>query len=150
MVRYGPEVLARIAALSEADPARETCGFVVRRGPDGPLAVVAVPNAADRFHAADPVAHPRTARDGFVMDPRAQLRALAEVDASGGEVVAVWHSHVEAGAHLSARDRADAVVDGVPQVPRAEYLVVGLRGGRAVELRRYRLAGAGFVEDAVA
>ncbi len=149
-VAYGAGVLAELAALCEADPGRETCGFVVRRAAGAPLEVVAIPNAADRYHAADPAAFPRTSRDAYLLDPKAQLRLLRELDASGGGVVAVWHSHVEVGAYFSAKDRADAVVDGVQQVPGAEYLVLGVKGGKVPEARRYRWEGGAFVESAVA
>ncbi len=146
-VAYPPEIVARLAALCEADPARETCGFVVRRG--GALHVVAVPNVADRYHAADPARFPRTSRDSYLMDPKEQLRVHRELDAWGGEIVAVWHSHVEVGAYFSEKDRADAVVDGVQQVPGAEYVVLGVRGGRVTEVRRFRLEGGAFVESAL-
>mgnify|MGYP005823829215 CR=1 FL=1 len=143
-IEYGPGLLARIAALCEADPEREVCGFVVRRR--GLLEVEPIPNAADRYHAHDPVGFPRTSRDGYLMDPRAHLRLLQALDAEGGEVVAVWHSHVEVGAYFSARDRADALAGGLPVVPGAEYLVFGVRGGKVTEARRFRLAGGDFVE----
>jgi proteasome lid subunit RPN8/RPN11 len=84
------------------------------------------------------------------MEPRAQLRVLESLDADGGEVVAVWHSHVEVGAYFSAKDRADAVVDGVQQLPGAEYLVFGLRGGRVAEARLYRYEGGDFLEAKLA
>jgi proteasome lid subunit RPN8/RPN11 len=142
---YGPEIVARLVALCEADPAREACGFVVRR--QGALHVVPVANVADRYHAADPAAFPRTSRDSYLMDPREQLRVHRELEAWGGEIVAVWHSHVEVGAYFSEKDRADAVVDGVQTVPGAEYLVLGVRGGRVTEVRRYRLDGGAFVES---
>ena len=143
-VAYGRELLARIAALCEADPEREVCGFVVLRG--GALEVVPVPNAADRHHAADPARFPRTSRESYLMDPRALLRVHRELEADGGRIAAVWHSHVEAGAHLSAKDRADALPDGEEQVPGAEYLVLGVRSGRVTEVRRYRLSRGTFVE----
>lgn len=142
---YGPALLARIAALCEADPAREACGFVVLRGEA--LDVVPIANVADRYHAADPARFPRTSRESYLMDPRAQLRVHEEVEAGRARIVAVWHSHVEVGAYFSAKDRADAVVDGVQQIPGAEYLVLGLRGGKVTEVRRYRLAGEDFVES---
>ncbi len=144
-VAYGPEIVARLVALCEADPAREVCGFVVRRG--GALHVVPVANVADRYHAADPAAFPRTSRDSYLMDPREQLRVHRELDAWGGEIVSVWHSHVEVGAYFSEKDRADAVVNGVQAVPGAEYLVLGVRGGRVTEVRRFRLDGGAFVES---
>jgi proteasome lid subunit RPN8/RPN11 len=143
-VEYGRTVLRQIAARCEAEPAREACGFVLRRG--GALEVVELANVADAYHAREPVQFPRTSRESYLMDPRALLRLHGELAAAGGEIVAVWHSHVEGGAHFSAKDRSDAVVDGIEQVPGAEYLVVSLRGGRADELRRYRRDALDFVE----
>jgi proteasome lid subunit RPN8/RPN11 len=147
-VVYGPRLLARIEALCETDPEREVCGFVVRRA--GALVVEPIPNVADRYHAKDPVRFPRTSRESYLMDPKAQLRVLQDLEREGGEVVAVWHSHVDVGAYFSAKDRADAVVDGTPLVPGAEYLVLGVRGGRVTERKRYRYEGGDFVESDVA
>ena len=65
----------------------------------------------------------------------------------GGAIVVVWHSHVEMGAYFSAKDRADAIVDGVQQVPGAEYLVLGVRSGWVTEARRTRWDERGFVES---
>jgi [CysO sulfur-carrier protein]-S-L-cysteine hydrolase len=144
---YPPEIVARLAALCEADPAREVCGFLVRR--DGALHVVQVPNVADRYHELDPARFPRTSRDAYLMDPKAQLRVHRELDAWGGEIVAVWHSHVEVGAYFSEKDRADAVVEGVQTVPGAEYLVLGVRGGRVTEVKRFRYADGGFLESSL-
>ena len=146
-VAYGPELLARLAALCEAEPEREVCGFVVRRG--GALEAVEIRNVADAYHAHDPVHFPRTSRESYLMDPRAQLRLHEALDREGGVIVAVWHSHVEVGAYFSAKDRADAVVDGVQLVPGAEYLVLGVRGGRVDEVRRYVWRGGEFAEEAV-
>jgi proteasome lid subunit RPN8/RPN11 len=141
---YDPELVARLAALCEADPGREVCGFVVRR--DGALHVVPVANAADRYHALDPARFPRTSRDSYLMDPKEQLRIHRELETWGGELVAVWHSHVEVGAYFSAKDHADAVVEGQPAVPGAEYLVLGVRGGRVTEVKRFRWDGHAYVE----
>jgi proteasome lid subunit RPN8/RPN11 len=144
---YGKPLLARMAALCEADPEREVCGFVVRR--DGALEVEPIPNVADRYHAKDPARFPRTSRESYLMDPRSQLHVLESLDRDGAEIVAVWHSHVEVGAYFSAKDRADAIVDGVQQVPGAEYLVFGVRAGRVTEVKRYRYDGTDFAESAV-
>jgi proteasome lid subunit RPN8/RPN11 len=141
---YDPELVARLAALCEADPGREVCGFLVRR--DGALHVVPVANAADRYHALDPARFPRTSRDSYLMDPKEQLRIHRELEAWGGALVAVWHSHVEVGAYFSAKDHADAVVEGQPAVPGAEYLVLGVRGGRVTEVKRFRWDGHAYVE----
>jgi proteasome lid subunit RPN8/RPN11 len=142
--RYDTEVLARIRELCEADPEREVCGFVVLTG--GVLQVIPVPNVADRYHERDPARFPRTSRTSYLMEPRAQLRVHESLLDGQGEIVAVWHSHVEVGAYFSDKDRADALVDGEPLLPGAEYLVFGVKGGKVEETRRYVLDGGGFVE----
>ncbi len=142
---YRPDLLAHIAALCEADPEREVCGFVLRR--EGVLEVVPIANVADHYHARDPERFPRTSRTGYLMDPRAQLHLLEDLSAQGGEVVTIWHSHVEVGAYFSAKDRADAMVDGVQLVPGAEYLVLGVRSGRVTEAKRYRFSDGEFLES---
>jgi hypothetical protein len=53
------------------------------------------------------------------------------------------------GAYFSEKDRADAVVDGVQAVPGAEYLVLGVRGGRVTEVKRFRWADGDFVESSL-
>jgi proteasome lid subunit RPN8/RPN11 len=141
---YDAESIARMVALCEADPHREVCGLVVRCG--GALQVEHVANAADRYHEADPARFPRTSRDSYLMDPRDLRRIYREIDERGGEVAAVWHSHVEVGAYFSAKDRADAVLDGVPAVPGAEYLVLGVRAGRVTEVKRFWWDGTDYVE----
>jgi proteasome lid subunit RPN8/RPN11 len=141
---YPPEIIRQLIARCEADPEREVCGFLVRAG--GALVVREVENVADRYHAADPLHFPRTSRDSYLMDPKAQLRVHRELVETGGEIVAVWHSHVEVGAYFSAKDRADAVLDGVQQVPGAEYLVLGVAGGRVTEAKLFRWADGAFVE----
>ncbi len=143
---HGADVIAAIVALCEARPAEESCGLVIER--DGARRVLEIPNAADRFHAANPFLHPRTARDGYVMDPGALVRVFRQVDQDGGRVVAVWHSHVDGSASFSAQDRADAFVEGAPVLPGVEYVVVGMRAGRATEVRAWRFDGADWVDTA--
>ncbi len=145
---YPPEVLERIARLAEADPEREVCGFVVTRS-GAALEAVPIPNVADRYHQRDPRRFPRTARDSYLMDPLTQLRVLEEIAAQGGEVVAVYHSHIEAGAYFSAKDQEDAVVEGLQQVPGAEYLVFSVRGGAVGERKRFVWDGRDFIDVAL-
>ncbi|HET7754878.1 MAG TPA: M67 family metallopeptidase [Anaeromyxobacteraceae bacterium] len=144
---YPQEILRELVARCEADPLREVCGFVVRTG--GALEVREVANVADRYHALDPLHFPRTSRDSYLMDAKAQLRVHRELAESGGEIVAVWHSHVEVGAYFSAKDRKDAVVDGIQQVPGAEYLVLGVAAGRVTEAKLYRWMDGDFLEEPV-
>ncbi len=131
---YPRSVLDELARRAEATADREVCGFVVRRG--GRLEVVAVPNVAEAARAPS----------AFVMDPIAALRSLRRLGDAEDAVVAVYHSHVDCPALLSAADRDAAVAGGAPLWPGVEQLVLGVRAGRAVEIRRYRFEGDGYVE----
>ena len=130
---YPPAVWHALARHAESDPAREVCGFLVRRG-SGDLEVVPIPNAAEAGEA----------RRAFAMEPAAQLRVLRRLSLEGGEVVAVYHSHLDAPAVPSEEDLAAVLCDGDPVWPGVEHVVVAVRGGRAGDIRRYRLAGAAF------
>ncbi len=142
---YPALVLKRIAALAESDPDREVCGFVVER-PGGAFDVVPVPNAADRYHEQDRSRFPRGARDSYLMDPLTQLRVLREAASGASGLVAIYHSHVDASANFSQRDREDAVVGGVQQIPGVEYLVVSVVRGAERERRRVVWDGRDFVD----
>lgn len=148
MTTYSTELLAHLTALCEAEPDREVCGFVMRRA--GAVRVVPVTNVADRYHALDPVRFPRTSREAYLMDAKEQLRLHRDLEENGGEIVAIWHSHVEVGAYFSEKDRTDAIIEGQQAVPGAEYLVLGVRAGRVTEIKRFRWDGADFVEARVA
>lgn len=131
-VALSSALVRRLRALAEEEPGRERCGLVTRSG--ARLTAVAVANVA-----ADP-------RSAFELDPAALLGLHRELAATGGGIVAAWHSHVEGGAALSARDRAEAVADGRPLLPGADQLVLGMRAGRVTEVRRYRFEGGAYRE----
>jgi [CysO sulfur-carrier protein]-S-L-cysteine hydrolase len=119
-----------VARLAEAHPRREVCGFVVRRGSGG-VEAIEIPNAAG----------PERAAGAFAMDAGEQLRTLTRLAREGGEVLAIFHSHLEAPAEPSARDVADAFCGGEPLWPGVEQIVVSVRSGQVAEVRRYRAAG---------
>jgi proteasome lid subunit RPN8/RPN11 len=86
------------------------------------------------------------------MDPLEELRILREADGRGWDVVGIYHSHPDHPASFSAMDRERALDQaGRPLWPDAAYLVVGVRGGRAVEARTFQWdpARGEFVERAV-
>ena len=133
-VVYPRALVDEIARAAEADPLREVCGFIVRR--PGGLSLQPVANGAD----------PALARTRFAMDALEVLRILRGLEREGGEVVAIFHSHVDGDARLSRADRDHAMDGDVPLWAGVEHIVVGLRRGRASEVRRYRLAGRDFHE----
>jgi len=80
----------------------------------------------------------RSQRDGYVMDPKALLAALAQVEASGGRLSGIVHSHPEVGAYFSREDREMALGGGdEPLWPGVQYLVISVRQGKADEARLY-------------
>jgi proteasome lid subunit RPN8/RPN11 len=139
---YPADVLARIAALAEAEPTREVCGFVVRPRPGAALEVVAVRNALGS--ADGPPGLPVDPGRAFLADPVVQLRLFRRLREEGGEVAACYHSHPAAPAALSPADLEQALVDGTPVVPGAELIVVSLDAGRAREMSRFLWNGNRF------
>jgi proteasome lid subunit RPN8/RPN11 len=123
--------LARLVALAEGSPAGEVCGLLVR-APDGQVEAWPIDNAS-----GSPVT-------GFELEPRELLEALRRLDAGGGQMVAVYHSHLAGGAGLSARDLAGALVDGAPLLGGVAQVVVAMEGGQATTVRVHRWSGLAY------
>lgn len=137
----GPELARSLADTAEADPDREACGFVVEGGA-GAAEVVPVRNVVGS--AGGPPGDPRHA---YRIDPAGHLALSRKLRASGRAVLAVYHSHVDGPARLSRIDREEALLDGRPVVPGAAWLVIGMRAGKASEIRMFQWIGDRF-EDA--
>lgn len=126
--------LSTVAALAEASPEAEICGFVLTGRNGAALEIVPVRNAA---------AEPDRA---FAMAPADVLRVLRAAEAEGREVAAVYHSHLTGSARLSAADVSRLTVDGRPVIAGAELWIAGVEQGRAVEVRAYGWTGSGWAE----
>ena len=126
-----PSIAPRLAALAEADPEREVCGFVVA-GSGGGQAVFPVRNVAE------------ATGEGYEIDPAPHLALARRLRAEGGRIVAVYHSHVDGPARLSATDLEHALDDGLPLLPGVDQVVIGIESGKAVEVRAFHFSGAGF------
>jgi proteasome lid subunit RPN8/RPN11 len=122
--------LERLVALAEGSPAEEVCGLLVREASE--VRAWPMRNVA------------RAPANAFELDPRDLLSALRRLDGEGGELVAVYHSHLRGGADLSPRDLAGALAGGSPVLPGVAQLVVALERGRAVRVRLHRWSGAGY------
>jgi [CysO sulfur-carrier protein]-S-L-cysteine hydrolase len=116
----------------------ECCGLLF--GSDGHTVgrIVPMENLQDRLHALDPIAHPRTGRDGFEMNALAMLREIEAAAAKGERLLGIYHSHVDCDAYFSSRDKDAAAPppDRVPHDPDLWHLVVacwadGVRQARA-------------------
>ena len=139
---YSASLLRQLVAEGEARYPDEACGLVFE-GLTGKR-VLAMANALDRYHARDPDHFPRTARTGYLMDPREQLAALEAAEQAGDRLCAIFHSHADVGAYFSEEDRTMALIDeGEPLHPGVEYLVLSVRAGRCDAIKGFRLEGQG-------
>jgi proteasome lid subunit RPN8/RPN11 len=119
--------LRAIARHARATYPQECCGLVLADG-DGGLRFVAIDNVAGTAQGAQ--TSTRSRRDGYVMDPKQLLSALAEVEDSGGRLHAIVHSHPDVGAYFSTEDKQMALGGGdEPLWPGVQYLVVSVRDG---------------------
>jgi proteasome lid subunit RPN8/RPN11 len=124
-------IAARVAALAEADPGNEVCGFVVADARGG-LSVVPVRNVAGEGGEA------------YVVDPGAHLALSRRLRREGGRVAAVYHSHVKGPARLSAADLEGALVGGAPAMPGVDQNVAGLKSGKVAEIRAFTWIDGGY------
>lgn len=134
----GPDhaLRAALAARAEEGAGREVCGFVVEDR-EGRLSVFPVANVADR------------PAEAFRIDPAAHLALARRLRREGGRIAAVYHSHVDGPARLSEADLCGALEDGRPLLPGVDQVVVGMRRGKASEIKVFAWDGARFREAAV-
>ena len=106
------------------DFAVQTRGRSLREGLDAwpPSA-----SALNRMHAEDPQRYPRTAAEGYFMDPAEMMRLERSLAAQGRAVKVIVHSHVDVGAYFSQEDKTRALWAGEPLLPGIVYLVCGVQ-----------------------
>ena len=106
----------------------EACGLL--SGPSSEPEALAefhpIANQLNRMHELDPVRYPRTARDGYYLDPMTLLKTERSLKERGWEVRVIFHSHPDVGAYFSEEDKQRALWDGRPVYPGVIYLVCGI------------------------
>lgn len=121
------------ALVTEANAAylrdEEACGYLTGPADDELLVdeAVPMPNLANRYHAMDPEAYPRTGRDFFILDPLKFKRAVEAGEASGRPVKVLWHSHPDVGAYFSETDAKMATMAGDSPTYDLFYWVTSVR-----------------------
>src|ERR1700749_4995871 len=99
----------------------EGCGMI--GGPDGVRTqVVRVANSA-----ASPLR--------YEMDPQGQFDALKEIEADGGELLAIYHSHTRSAAYPSQTD-----VNQAQNWPEQVYVIVSLADPASPDVKAFELA----------
>ncbi len=132
-LRIPREALARLEAEATAAYARdeEACGYLTCPADDAQLAdaPVILANLANRYHALDPEAYPRTGRTYFLIDPLKFAKAVTSGASDGRPVRVLWHSHLDCGAYFSETDAAAATMGGDGPSYDLYYLVTSVRAG---------------------
>src|SRR6266849_5667316 len=110
----------------------ECCGFVIGDATSEEVRPIA--NIQNQKYAEDPMSFSRDARTAFLMDPKAHLTVMKEIDQRRLELKVVYHSHPDHDAYFSATDRAQACSfdPAEPDYPDTIYLVISVRGGKFV------------------
>jgi len=119
----------------------ECCGMILDS------AVRPCRNVQNELHRRNPIAFPRTASEAYCFDAEDQLWLLESADSST-PVRAIYHSHPDSGAGFSETDRALALHDGRPILPRLLHLIVDCRPDHVVGARLYAFVDGDFREVA--
>jgi [CysO sulfur-carrier protein]-S-L-cysteine hydrolase len=119
MLQLDDDHYQALVTHARAEYPNEACALLAGRG--GAVArVYALPNAE-----ASPTF--------YIVEPKAQLRAMTEMDDLGLELVGIFHSHVATEAYPS---RTDVELAAYPD---AAYLILSLADQDAPVLRAYRI-----------
>jgi proteasome lid subunit RPN8/RPN11 len=110
-----------MVAHAREDVPNECCGMI--GGRDGEAEkVVRVKNAA-----ASPLR--------YEMDPQGQFDALKEIEADGGELLGIYHSHTKSAAYPSQTD-----VNQAQNWPEQVYVIVSLADPESPDVKAFTLA----------
>jgi [CysO sulfur-carrier protein]-S-L-cysteine hydrolase len=121
-VRIAPGLVRELVEHALADLPNECCGMI--SGSDG--------EATRVFRAANTEGSPFM----YVMDPREQLRIMDEIEGSGEDLLAIYHSHTRSAAYPSRTDVELAFF------PDTLYLIVSIADRDAPEIRAFRISRA--------
>jgi len=120
-LKISQQLVDEMVAHAREDVPNECCGMV--GGRDGTAErVVRVKNAA-----ASPLR--------YEMDPQGQFDALKEIEADGGELLAIYHSHTKSAAYPSQTD-----VNQAQNWPEQIYVIVSLADPDAPDVKAFALA----------
>ncbi len=120
-MKISQALVDEMVSHAEEDVPNECCGMV--GGRDGEATkVVRVKNSA-----ASPLR--------YEMDPQGQFDALKEIEADGGELLAIYHSHTRSAAYPSQTD-----VNQAQNWPEQVYVIVSLANPESPDVKAFELA----------
>ena len=144
-----PAALRAMAAHAQNTYPAECCGLLLAAA-DGSLRFQPIANVAGTPDGKE--TSTRSARDGYVMEPKELLAALQAAEEQGGSLWAIVHSHPDVGAYFSREDRDMALGGGhEPLWPGVRYLVISARkaGVDGARLFTWDAARGDFLDEEV-
>jgi proteasome lid subunit RPN8/RPN11 len=130
-MKISEELLGEVVAHALEDPTNEVCGVVAVES-DGARA-----RARRVYRARNVHASPMK----FEIDPKELLDLYNAIEEEGGELGAIYHSHVRSRPYPSQTD-----VNFAANWPGVEWIIVGLPAGEEPEVRSYLIDG-GQIEE---
>ncbi|MGE0669275.1 MAG: M67 family metallopeptidase [Sphingomonadales bacterium] len=124
MIRLSPELAGSIRGAAAAAYPNECCGLLIGHAEGAALVIDGIAESANL--SARP-------HDSFEVDLRLRLKLQKELRGTGRDIVGHYHSHPDAPAAPSERDRAQA------WEPDMVWLIVAVVRGKAGELGAFRL-----------
>jgi len=119
-VKIDPILVEGLIDHATEDLPNECCGMISGRGGE----------AVRVYRATNTEGSPFM----YVMDPKEQLRIMDEIDASGDELLAIYHSHTRSAAYPSRTDVELAFF------PDTLYLIVSIADRDAPDVRAFRIS----------
>ena len=150
MLRVPRTVYDEMVAHAVAEYPRECCGFLTGTDDPDSLRVHRCTNIQNELHAKDPVQHPRDARTAYAFS-RTDMERLffGKFDPPGAKVLGFYHSHPDAPAYFSEKDRMEALTGWMD--PEPGYLVLAVKRDTVSEIRMFRWVDdeTGFEESPI-
>lgn len=126
---FDDQIWEEMFAHATEDYPAECCGIVTVDG-QGVQTLHRCMNIQDKLHAADPETHPRTSKMAYRMDDMQVMRIQQAAENAGGEMMAIYHSHIDVDAYFSEEDQNAAMFFGEPAYPGVVYPVISVKDGQ--------------------
>ena len=142
-VRLPARILHEICQHALESLPEECCGLIVGNALERYRRPVRCRNEMTAPHHRDPERYPRDGRAAYYMNDHDVARVRREAEEAGECVTAVYHSHIGAGAYLSALDLAHAEHAFFP-FPDADQIVVPVFERTFRDIAVFQRGEAGF------
>jgi [CysO sulfur-carrier protein]-S-L-cysteine hydrolase len=119
-VRIAPQLAEQMVAHAVADLPNECCGMIAGVGGTATRVLPATNSEGSPFM--------------YVMDPREQMRIMDDIEDSGEDLLAVYHSHTRSAAYPSRTDVELAFF------PETLYVIVSIADRDRPDIRAFRLS----------